>query len=135
MMRLVIAVGVVFVIMNVSMFLAYGTLAAILAMEPSADGSTGRFFASVLVVKLGLAGGFVALYHLAREIWSKRWPTYAVVWWGSFVVIEIGQAIGPGYSWSDAGGGVIAKAIYFPLAALFSSRFLAVGEAGPGNSA
>ena len=123
-MGIVLSIGAVFLIMNLATFIAYGSLAAIMGLEPPANGSPGQFFASVLVVKLGLAGGFVALYHVAREIWNVRWMQYALMWWAMFAVIEVGQAIAPNYSWADALGGIIAEAIYFPLAALATRRLL-----------
>ncbi len=123
-MRFIVTVGAVFVIMNVATLIAYGSLAAIMGLEPPADGSPGQFFVSVLVVKLGLAGGFVALYAYAREIWHNRWMQYALIWWVMFAVIEVGQAIAPNYSWPDALGGIIAEGIYFPLAALVARRLV-----------
>jgi hypothetical protein len=126
--RIVLTVGVAFVIMNLATFMAYGSLAAILGLEPPVGSSPGQFLASVLVVKLGLAGGFVALYYLAREFWYARWLKYATMWWAMFAVIEVGQAIAPSYSWRDALGGIIAEAIYFPLSALAIRRVLGSGE-------
>lgn len=123
-MRMIITIAGVFLIMNVATFAVYGTLSAVIGLQPPSDGSAGRFFASVLLVKAGLAGGFVILYYLARETWSRRWLPYALVWWLSFAVIEVGQAIAPGYSWAEALGGILAEAIYFPLSALLCTRTL-----------
>lgn len=86
------------------------------------------FLLSVLVVKLGLAVGFVLLFSLARRIWARRWPLYALVWWDTFAITEVGQAIGPNYSWLEAGAGIIAEAIYYPLAAMVTARLLATAE-------
>jgi len=127
-MGIVLSIGAVFLIMNVATFVAYGSLAAIMGLEPPANGSPGQFFASVLVVKLGLASGFVAFYHVARNIWYPRLMQYALIWWAMFAVIEFGQAIVPNYSWADAFGGIIAEAIYFPLAALAMRRLLGSSE-------
>ena len=82
----------------------------------------------MLVVKLGVAGAFVALYYVAREIWAARWILYAVIWWATFSIIEIGQAIAPSYSWMDAMGGILAETIYFPLAAVVTRRVLGPGK-------
>ena len=114
--------------MNLATFVAYGSLSMIMGLEPPADGSPGQFLVSVLVVKLGLAGGFVAFFHVGREIWFTRWIQYALIWWATFAVIEIGQAIAPNYSWVDALGGIIAEAMYFPLAALATLRLLGAGK-------
>ncbi len=123
-MRIALSMGAVFLIMNLATFVVYGSLAVIMGLEPPADGSPGLFFVSVLIVKLGLAGGFVAFYNLAREIWFTRWMQYALIWWAMFAVIEIGQAIAPNYSWADAMGGILSEAIYFPLAVLATRRIL-----------
>ncbi len=123
-MRIVLSIGAAFLIMNLATLVAYGSLAVIMGLEPPADGSPGQFFVSVLVVKLGLAGGFVAFYHFAREIWFTRWMQYALIWWATFAVIEIGQAIAANYSWTDAMGGILAEAIYFPIAVLVTRRLL-----------
>ena len=66
-MRIALSIGAAFLIMNLATFVTYGSLAVIMGLEPPADGSPGQFFVSVLVVKLGLAGGFVAFYHIARS--------------------------------------------------------------------
>ncbi len=42
---------------------------------------------------------------------------YALIWWLMFELVEVGQAITPDHSWLDAIGGIVAEAIYFPLAA------------------
>ena len=128
-MRIVLSIAATFLVMNLATFVAYGGLSLLVGLEPPADGSPGQFFASVLFVKLGLAGGFVAFYYIAREVWSTRLMLYAVLWWATFAVIEIGQAIAPNYSWMDAMGGIIAEAIYFPLAAVVTRRLLDTGEA------
>ena len=127
-MRIALSIAAVFLVMNLATFVAYGGLSLFVGLEPPAEGSPGQFFVSVLVVKLGVAGAFVALYYVAREIWSTRWILYAVIWWASFSIIEIGQAIAPGYSWMDAMGGILAEAIYFPLAAVVTRRVLGPGK-------
>ncbi len=128
-MRIALSITAVFLVMNLATFVAYGGLSLLVGLEPPAEGSPGQFFVSVLVVKLGMAGAFVSLYYVAREIWSVRWILYAVIWWAAFSVIEIGQAIAPNYSWMDALGGILAEAIYFPLAAVVTRRVLGSGEA------
>ena len=34
-----------------------------------------------------------------------------------FIIGEIGQAIGPKYSWTEAIAGIISETVYFPLSA------------------
>ncbi len=128
-MRIALSIGAAFLIMNLATFVAYGSLALLVGLEPPADGSPGQFFASVLVVKLGMAIAFVALYYVAREVWSTRWMLYAAIWWATFAIIEMGQAIAPNYSWLDALGGIAAEAIYFPLAAVVTRRLLGTDKA------
>lgn len=123
-MRIAWSVAATFLIMNLATFVAYGTLAALVGLQPPAEGSPGQFFVSVLVVKLGLAAGFVALFRVARRVWTRRWLQYGLIWWATFAVIEIGQAVAPGYTWADALGGIVAEALYFPLSALALRRLL-----------
>ena len=127
--RIALSIGASFLIMNLATFVAYGSLSLLAGLEPPADGSSGQFFVSVLVVKLGMAIAFVAFYYVARQVWSTRWMLYAVIWWATFAIIEIGQAIAPNYSWMDAIGGIVAEAIYFPLAAVVTQRLLRTDKA------
>lgn len=126
-----IALSVVFtlVIMYVVAFLIYGGFSALVGLQPPRDGSPAQFLLSVLLVKLGLAVGFVLLFYVARETWTGRWMVYALIWWLMFAVTELGQAIGPGYTWTEAGAGIIAEAIYCPLAAFLLARLLGTGGA------
>jgi len=64
------------------------------------------------------------ILNLTRSVGAGQWMRYALVWWLMFGVIEIGQAIAPGYSWPDAIGGILSEAIYFPLSAFFAHRLL-----------
>jgi hypothetical protein len=52
---------------------------------------------------------------------------YALLWWVMFVVGEIGQAIGPDYTWKEAIAGMISETIYVPLAA-YVTRWLLGGQ-------
>lgn len=132
MTKIGLSIGAVFVVMNLATFVAYGGLSALVGLQPPDAGSPGQFLVSVLVVKVGLATAFVLLFSVAREIWSKRWLLYGVIWWGTFAIIEIGQAIAPNYTWMDAMGGIIAEAIYFPAAAIVTQRLLSGRDASRG---
>jgi hypothetical protein len=99
-------------------------------LEPPQNGSPVQFLLSVLVVKLGLAVGFVLLFAVARDVWQDRWLLYAFIWWALFAVSEVGQAIGPQYSWLEAGAGIVAEAIYCPLAAWVTAKLLSVPRGG-----
>ena len=118
------AIGLTLAIMYVIPFPVYGLLAALTGLQPPTEGSVARFMLSVLVIKIGVAVAFVLLYALARDSWTGRWVIYALIWWLMFAVVEVGQAITPDYSWLDAIGGIVAEAIYFPLAALVVARLL-----------
>ncbi len=134
MRQVVVAIGLALVIMYVIPFPVYGALSALTGLQPPTEGSVALFMLSVLVIKLGVAVAFVLLFYLAHDRWAKRWTTYALIWWVMFAVVELGQAITPDYSWLDAVGGIVAEAIYFPLAAFVVARLLSrralVGDPG-----
>lgn len=81
------------------------------------QGSPTTFLLSVLVSKIGTAIAFTLLFYFARSSLGDRWLLYAFLWWAMFVIGEVGQAICPDYSWSEAVAGVISESIYFPTAA------------------
>jgi len=124
MARIALAVAAVLAITYAVAFLIYGGFAAIIGLEPPAGVSPATFLLSVLVVKLGLAVGFVLLFSVAQDSWRGRWILYAFVWWVTFAITEVGQAIGPNYSWVEATAGMTAEAVYCPLAALVTARLL-----------
>ena len=72
---------------------------------------------SIFVSKVGTAIAFVLIFYFARDSLSGRWLLYAFIWGLMFVIGEVGQAIGPDYSWKEAVAGVISETIYFPLSA------------------
>ena len=104
--------------------LAYGTLSVTMGLQPPEGGSPVAFMISVLISKVGHAIAFVLLFYLARKSFSGRWLLYAFVWWLMFVLGEVGQAIGPGYSWLEAGAGIASETIYFPLSAYVTNRLI-----------
>ena len=124
MQKILLATGLSLVIMYVIPFPIYGALSALTGLQPPTEGSVALFMLSVLVMKVGVAVAFVLLFYFARDRWVKRWTTYALIWWGMFAVVEVGQAMTPDYSWLAAFGGIIAEAIYFPLAAFVVARLL-----------
>ena len=123
-MKVFLSIVLTFVIMNVGTCVAYGGASAILGLQPPEDGSPAQFMLSVLVVKVGMALAFVLLFVPARAFWIGSWFRYAFVWWLMFAIVEIGQAIAPNYSVMDAGAGIVAEAIYFPLSAFVTARLL-----------
>jgi len=98
-------------------FLLYGLGSVVADLRPPEGTSPARFLGSVLVSKVGVAIAFVLIFYLARTSLSRQWFLYAVLWWLMFVVGEIGQAIGPNYSWQEAIAGIISETIYVPLSA------------------
>jgi hypothetical protein len=111
-------------IMYVVPFLVYGGFSALAGLEPPSEVSPERFLLSILVVKLGLSIAFVLLYYFGLPSWAASWRRYAFIWWLMFLFAEIGQAIGPGYSWTEAVAGIIAEIVYCPLAALVVAKVL-----------
>ena len=84
------------------------------------------FLLSVLVSKIGTAITFVLIFYFARNSLSSHWLLYAFVWWLMFAIGEIGQAIGPNYSWEYAIAGIISETIYLPLSAYVVSLLIKV---------
>lgn len=127
MIRVALTIALVLVIIYVVPFLVYGLFSLVADLRPPEDASTARFLASVFVSKAGTAIAFVLIFYIARGSLSERWLVYALLWWVMFVVGEIGQAIGPDYTWKEAIAGMISETIYVPLAA-YVTRWLLGGE-------
>ena len=121
------------VIMYVVPFPVYGVFSAAGWVTLPEGGSPLEFVLSVLVMKVGVALGFVLLFRLAQGSLAGRWWPYAAVWWAMYALVEAGQAIGPGYSVMDGVAGVISEAAYFPLCSLVVARILAERGTGPGT--
>ena len=123
--RIIGAILLTFLIFNVVAFAVYAPWSAITGLQPTAAGdSPGVFMLSVFVQKLGHAITFVLLFYVGREQFSRRWLTYAALWWLYSAIAETGEAITPVYSWEEALAGVIAEAVYFPLAAITTRRLI-----------
>lgn len=90
---------------------------------------------SVFVQKLGHSLTFVLISSAAREYFSRRWLTYAALWWSFSVFGEFGEAIAPTYSWEEATAGIIAEAVYFPLAALTTKPLVGLTDAAATTAA
>ncbi len=85
---------------------------------------TSSFLTSVLVQKVGTAVGFVVVFAMAREYFVENWLGYGLVWAAMYAIVEIGQAIGPGYSNMEAVAGIISEVIYFPVSAFVIAELL-----------
>jgi hypothetical protein len=116
------------VIMYVVPLPVYALMSAIGLVEMPDEGTPGQFMISVLIVKIGVALGFVILLRFAIGVFATRRLLYGTIWWLMFAIVEVGQAIGPDYSVGDALGGVIAEAIYFPLSSWVTVRLLGYGK-------
>ena len=97
-------------------FVIYAAMSAVTGLE-TPGGSPLVFLTGVLVSKTGTALAFVLLFHVARDSLSGHWIQYAAIWWIMFAIGEVGQAIGPDYSWQEAVAGILSETIYFPLSA------------------
>jgi len=66
----------------------------------------------------------VLIFYFARSSLSGQWLLYALIWWLMFVIGEIGQAIGPNYTWKEAIAGVISETVYLPLSAYVTNSLI-----------
>jgi len=122
--RTVFAILVVLAVIFVVPFLVYSLLSPFTALEPPAEGSPLRFLLGILVSKAGTAIAFVLIFRISQGSLQGRWLLYGSLWFVMFSIGEAGQAIGPGYSWSEAAEGIVSEAIYCPLSAYLTWRLL-----------
>ena len=102
-------------------FLVYGLASVVTGLKPPEGVSPARFLISSLVSKVGTAIAFVLIFYIARSSLSGQWFLYAVIWWLMLIIGEIGQAIGPNYSWKEAIAGIISETVYLPLSAYITN--------------
>lgn len=124
--KIALSIFLTVLILHAGTFVVYGTFAAITGLEPPEGASPAIFLLSVLIAKTGHAIAFVLIFYVARNSLSGRWLLYASIWWLMFIMGEVGQAIGPGYSWQEAIAGMISETIYFPLSAYVTNRLIRV---------
>jgi hypothetical protein len=117
MANVILSIVLVLAIIYIVPFLVYGLASVVAGLKTPAGVSPGKFLIGVLVSKTGTAIAFVLIFYLARGSLSGQWIIYAFIWWMMFVIGEIGQAIGPNYSWKEAVAGVISETVYLPLSA------------------
>ena len=122
--RVILSIAFTFLVISIVPFIPYSILSAVFGLELSQDVSLARFMASVFITKAGTALAFVLIFYVARHALRGRWALYACLWWMMFVIHEIGQAIGPGYGWMEAVGGIIAESVYCPLSAYLTHRLI-----------
>lgn len=128
--RVVLAIVLVLLLFHIVAFAVYATWSAVTGLEPPTPETPGRFMLSVLVQKIGNSLTFVLLFHIARSVLSRKWLTYAFLWWLFSVFGEMGEALLPSYSLQSAVAGIVAEAIYFPAAAWVTNRLLSDGSEG-----
>jgi hypothetical protein len=122
-MRILSATLVVWIILFAVPVVVYGLYSAVTGLAPPGD-APWLFLTGVAVSKLGTALMFVLLFGLAEVHLKGQWLLYALIWWLMFAFGEVGQAIGPGYSWQEAVPGVVSEAIYLPLSSLVLNRMM-----------
>ena len=117
MAKVILSTVLVLAIIYIVPFLVYGLASVVTDLKPPEGASPARFLISVLVSKVGTAIAFVLIFYFARSSLSGQWFLYAFIWWLMFIIGEIGQAIGPNYSWKAALAGIISETVYVPLSA------------------
>lgn len=112
-------------------FLVYSISTVLIDLERSDDAPPLPFLVSILISKVGVAVAFVLLFYKARSVFTGHWILYASIWWLMYVVGEIGQAIGPDYTWKEAIAGILSETIYFPLSAYLVNRLTGLPNTNP----
>lgn len=114
---ILLSIVAVLIIIYVIPILVYGIFSAVAGLEIPKETSPAKFLLSIFISKTGTAIAFVLIFYFALSAFGDRWLLYAFLWWVMFVLGEIGQAIGPNYTWKEAIAGIISETIYLPLSA------------------
>jgi hypothetical protein len=122
-MRIALVGSLVFLTLFIVPVLVYGTLSRFTGLQPPGDDPMA-FLAGVAVSKIGTAIAFVGLWLISREAPGPQWGLYVLCWWVMFVLGEVGQAMGPDYSWQEAIAGIVSETVYLPLSGLILARLL-----------
>jgi len=117
MTKILLSIVLVLVVIYIVPFIVYGLSSTLIGAKMPEGVSSLMFLISVLISKIGTAIAFVLIFYFARNSLSGHWFLYAFIWWLMFAIGEIGQTIGPNYSWKEAIAGVISETAYFPLSA------------------
>lgn len=121
MSKMIWAIVLVLAVIYIVPFLVYSLATLATDLKPPEDVSPTRFLISILVSKLGTALAFVLIFYFARNSLTGQWFLYAFLWWLMFAIGEIGQTIGPNYSWKEAVAGIVSETLYFPAAAYITN--------------
>jgi hypothetical protein len=117
MAEIMLSIILVLAVIYIVPFVVYGFFSTLIGVKMPEGVSPTIFLLSVLVSKIGTAIAFVLIFYFARNVFGGNWLLYAFMWWVMLAIGEIGQAIGPNYSWKEAVAGVISESIYFPISA------------------
>ena len=117
MTKIILNIVLVLAVIYIVPFAVYALATVVTNLKPPEGASPSRFLMSVLVSKIGTAIAFVLIFYFARSALSGQWLLYAFIWWLMFVIGEIGQAIGPNYTWTEAIAGILSETVYLPLSA------------------
>ena len=120
-MRIALATSLVFLTLFFVPVIVYGLFSRVTGLQPPGDDQMA-FLAGVAVCKLGTTIAFVGIWLLGREALGQHWGLYVLFWWGMFVLGEVGQAIGPDYSWQEAIAGIVSETLSLPLSGLIVTR-------------
>ena len=126
--RIILSILLTLVIIYIVPFLIYVIFSKMADLKPPEDVSPLQFLTGIFVSKVGTAIAFVLIFYFARNSFSGQWLLYAFLWWLMYTIGEVGQAIGPNYTWKEAIAGIISETVYFPLSA-FVTNWL-VGQKG-----
>jgi Na+/H+ antiporter NhaD/arsenite permease-like protein len=114
----------VLIVIYVVPFLVYSLFTVLTDLKAPEGTSPIQFLTSILVSKIGVAIAFVLIFYFTRNAFDGRWFLYAFIWWLMLAIGEVGQAIGPDYTWKEAIAGILSETIYFPLSAYITNRLL-----------
>lgn len=124
MTKIILSIILVLAVIYIVPFIAYGLSSVLIGLKPPEGASPLMFLLSVFVSKFGTAIAFVLIFYFSRSSLSGHWLLYAFIWWVMFVLGEIGQAIGPNYSWKESVAGIISETLYLPLSAYIINLLL-----------
>ncbi len=128
--KVILSIVLVLTIIYIVPILIYGLASVIAGLKTPEGASPAQFLISVLVSKIGTAIAFVLIFYFARSSLSGQWLLYAFIWWIMFVIGEVGQAIGPNYTWKEAIAGILSETIYLPLSAYVTNWLIGLKAFG-----
>lgn len=122
-MRIALVTALVFLALFIVPVIVYGAFSRVSGLQVPGD-DPAAFLAGVAVSKIGTAIAFVGIWLIGRETLGPHWMLYVLCWWVMFVLGEVGQAMGPDYSWQEAIAGILSETLYLPISGLIVTRLL-----------